>query len=147
MWWPEMAKTVRTWDPMGEMRRLHDEVNRLFSRAVVPYTGNFPAVNIWAGADEITVTSEIPGVEPKDIDVSVADDVLTISGSRKPEELGTDEAYHRQERAHGNFSRTIKLPFRVDSASVEASYEKGVLSLKLPRSQADKPKKIEIKSQ
>jgi HSP20 family protein len=146
MWWPEMARTVRTWNPLGEMQRLHDEVNRLFSRAVVPYTGNFPAVNIWTGDDEIVLTSEIPGLEPKDIDVSVVGNILTISGSRKPEELGDDESYHRQERAHGSFSRSIRLPYVVDSTAVEAGYEKGVLGLKLPRAQEDKPKKIEIKS-
>lgn len=146
MWWPEMARTVRTWNPLEEMQRLHDEVNRLFSRAVVPYTGNFPAVNIWTGDDEVVLTSEIPGIEPKDVDVSVVGNILTVSGSRKPEELGDDESYHRQERAHGSFSRSIRLPFVVDSTAVEAGYEKGVLSLKLPRAQEDKPKKIEIKS-
>ncbi len=147
MWWPEIGRTERAWDPMGEMQRLHEEMSRLFSRVTVPYAQNFPAINIWAGEDKLVVTSEIPGIDVGDIDVTVVGDVLTLSGSRKPEELGKEESYHRQERAHGNFSRTVKLPFRVDSTAVEAAYDKGVLTLTLPRPEEDKPKKIEIKSQ
>lgn len=147
MWWPEIGGTIRAWDPMGDMHRLHEEMNRLFSRVSVPYAQDFPAINIWAGDDKLVVTSEIPGVEAKDIDVMVVGDVLTLSGSRKPEKLGTEEGYNRQERAHGSFSRAVKLPFRVDSTAVEAAYEKGVLTLTLPRPEEDKPKKIEIKSQ
>lgn len=147
MWWPEIGRTIRRWDPMGDMHRLQDEMNRLFSRVSVPYAQNFPAIDIWAGEDKLVVTSEIPGVDVKDIDVTVVGDVLTLSGSREPEELGKDEGYHRQERAHGGFSRTVKLPFRVDSTAIEASYEKGVLTLTLPRPEEDKPRKIEIKAQ
>jgi HSP20 family protein len=147
MWWPEIGRATRAWDPMGEMHRLHEEMNRLFSRVSVPYAQNFSAINIWAGEEKLIVTSEIPGVDVKDIDVTVDGDVLTLSGSRKLWELGNDEGYHRQERAHGSFSRAVKLPFRVDSAAVEASYEKGVLTLTLPRPEEDKPRKIEIKSQ
>lgn len=147
MWWPDLGRTTRAWDPFGEVRRLHNEMNRLFSRATIPYAHNFPAINIWTGDGKILVSSEIPGVDAGDIDVSVVGDILTISGSRKPEELGGEESYHRQERSHGNFSRTVKLPFRVDSTKVQASYEKGVLSLTLPCAEEDKPRKIAIKSQ
>jgi len=147
MWWPEIGRITRAWDPMRDMHRLHEEMNRLFSRVSVPYAQNFPAINIWAGDDKLVVTSEIPGVDAKDIDVTIVGDVLTLSGSRHPEELGNVEGYHRQERAHGSFSRTVKLPFRVDSTAVEAAYDKGILILTLPRPEEDKPKKIEIKSQ
>ncbi len=130
-----------------ELDRMQREVGRLFSGTSIPYSQRFPAINIWSKDDEALVTAEIPGVVPENIDISVEGDVLTLSGSRVPEELGEKESYHRQERPHGTFKRNVRLPFRVDGNKVKASYEKGVLNISLPRLEEDKPRKIVIKSE
>jgi HSP20 family protein len=75
----------------------------------------------------------------------VVGDTLTLSGTRRPDELQEGERYHRRERTSGHFSRTFQLPFRIEDKQVEAVFEKGVLHISLPRAEADKPKKIAVK--
>ncbi len=146
MWWPESRTFGTAWEPWREMQNMQNEMNRLLEGITIPYAMNFPEVNIWTGENDLIVTSEMPGVDQKNIDISVKGEILTISGSRTPEELKKGEIYHRQERSHGAFSKTVTLPFRVDSSKVDAKYEKGVLSIKLARPEEEKPKKINIKS-
>jgi HSP20 family protein len=93
------------------------------------------------------VSAEMPGVQPDDISIDVTGDALSISGERKPDKVIQEVRYHRRERAYGSFSRTIQLPFMVDTHKVEASFKDGVLVISLPRAEADKPKKIAIKNQ
>lgn len=145
MWWPEFGRIERAWEPWRELQNLQWEMNRLMQGRAVPYSVNFPEINLWVGENDLIVTSEIPGVDPGRIDLSIKGDKLTISGSRQQPELKESETYHRQERSHGSFSKEIYLPFRVDTGRVEAEYEKGILILKLPRHEEDKSKKIEIK--
>jgi HSP20 family protein len=104
----------------------------------------FPAVNLWTDRDHALVTTEIPGVNPENVDLSVENDNLTISGSREPEPMGEEDRIRRRERGSGEFSRTVELPFPVEREQVAATYADGVLKVKLPRSEASKPKKIEI---
>jgi HSP20 family protein len=94
----------------------------------------------------MVVTAELPGADPEKLDISVVGDSLTISGNREAEALKAGESYHRQERSCGRFTRTIQLPFHVDAVKVAATYERGILNVVLPRSEAEKPKKISIKS-
>lgn len=141
--WP----TSRHGSLWGEMDRLQREMNRLFepfSRTGSRRQGDFPAVNIWTGEDEALLTAEIPGVDPGKIEVTVKDDTVTIRGGRELDELKEGESYLRQERGGGTFVRTFALPFHVDSDKVTAQYQKGILQLVLPRSDADKPKKIAV---
>lgn len=145
MWWPEFERFEKVWEPWRELQNLQWEMNRLMQGRTVPYSVDFPEINLWVGEDDVIVTSEIPGVDPGRIDLSVKADTLTISGSRSQPELREGETYHRQERSHGSFSRTVYLPFRVDAGRVEAKYEKGILMIKLSRPEEDKSKKIEIK--
>lgn len=143
MLWPRSGRIGWDWDPWSEFRHLRREVNRLFEghgRAV----GEFPAVSVWRNDDGAVVTAEIPGIDSKDLDITTTGSVLTIRGSRQPDESKEDRTYHRQERGYGRFVRTLQLPYDVDSDKVEAAYEKGVLRLTLPRAEADKPKKIAI---
>jgi HSP20 family protein len=124
-------------------------MNELFERAGrSPRTGmagNYPAMNVWVNADGAMVTAELPGIDVDDLDISVQNNTLTMRGSRNPEELEEGDTYHRQERRYGQFQRTFQLPFEVEAGEVEATYEKGVLRLNLPRSEADKPKRIQVK--
>ena len=147
MFWPEFGRYGRVWSPWREMERLQQDVNRLLSRESAPYATMFPAVNIWASDQDVIVTAEVPGVDPAGLDITVADNVLRLSGSRKPEELEPGEVSHRRERASGEFTRSFRLPFAVDSGKVEASCDRGILTVRLPRAEADKPRKIAIKTQ
>ena len=147
MFLSNVRRVGETGDVWREMQRLQHKMDRLFTGEVLPFTGRYPAVNIWAGEDDMIVTSEIPGIEPGDIDISVTGDTLTISGSRTPDELKEGEAYHRRERAYGRFNRAVQLPFKVEANKVEARYEKGVLNIVLPRAEEDKPRKISIKTE
>jgi len=136
--------------PWQDMARLHQEVDRLFSDSFSMAGGrtapNYPAINVWTNEDGAVITAELPGVDVNDIDISVVNDNLTLSGERKLEELKEDNQYHRRERGYGKFNRSFQLPFKVEADQVEALFENGILHLSLPRAEADKPKKITVKS-
>ncbi len=129
-------------DPFALMRRLAQDVDRW---QPVSARG-FPAVNIWQGGESTAVTAELPGVEPAAIDIQVKEDLLTISGERKPPQIEGEAAWLRRERGFGRFSRVIRLPYRVDPDKVEARFEDGVLQVELHRPDEDKPRRIEIKA-
>jgi HSP20 family protein len=103
-------------------------------------------MNVWTSEESAVVTAELPGCNADDLDISVVNETLTVTGSRQEAELEEGATYHRRERSCGNFSRTFQLPFQVDATKVEAVFEKGVLEITLPRAEADKPKKITIKA-
>ena len=131
-----------------EMNRLQREVNRLFEgydRGWMP-TAGFPAINVWLNEEGAVVTAELPGLDVKDLEISVVGTTLTLTGERKPEGLPKDAVVHRQERGVGKFSRTVDLPFSVDSNKVQATLEKGILRILMPRAEQDKPRKISIMS-
>jgi HSP20 family protein len=133
------------WDEMNRLQKELDQVFKdTYNNPVVTPQG-FPAMNVWTGEEGAVVNAEIPGVDPADIDVSIVGETLTIRGERKTEDLGSNFKYHRQERGYGKFVRTIQLPFPVDSEKVEATLDRGVLTLSLPRAEEDKPRKISIK--
>ena len=133
-----------------EMERLRREMNQLLSewprRARWDVAPGYPAMNVWTTEDNALVTAELPGVDLEQIDISVEDEMLTVRGDRQPDGLEDGATYHRRERRYGSFVRTFRLPFRVAADSVEASFQKGVLSISLPRAEADKPRKITIKA-
>ena len=143
-----MNRRFRTPTVWQEMDRLQREMDRLFRATSTNRlgTGGYPAMNIWSNEDKAMITTELPGIDLDDIDISVVGDTLTLSGRRVPEELDEDARYHRQERGFGKFTRSIKLPYTVDGDRVEATYKRGVLSISLPRAEADKPRKIQVRS-
>jgi len=132
-----------------EIDRLQREMSRLYDSyypsQLRPAPG-YPAMNIWTSEDGLNVTTEVPGIQPEDIDISVVGETLTLSGERRPEELQEGARYHRQERGYGKFTRSVQLPFPVDVNKVEATFKNGVLQIALPRAEADKPRKIVVKS-
>ena len=134
------------------MTTFRDEMDRLFGRlwTGVPLdeaeAGAWaPAVNVSETADEIRVEAELPGMDAKDVDVNVHGDLLTITGERTFTDEQKDRNFHRVERRYGRFTRTMQLPADVDAEKVAASYERGVLTIALPKSAQSKPKRIEIK--
>lgn len=132
----------RILDPWREF----DRMTRLFGSSESNGATEFPAVNVWVNGDNAVITTEIPGVSRNDIDISVAGNTVTLHGKRQLEE-SEDEAYHRHELWRGNFTKTIKLPFAIDSEKVHASYKKGILHVSLPQLESEKPKRITIKSE
>jgi len=131
-----------------EMNRLQREMNRLFEgvdRGWAPVAG-FPALNVWMNEEGAVVTAELPGVDVKDLEISVVGETLTLTGERKAEDLPKDAVVHRQERGIGKFIRTVELPFSVESNKVQATLEKGILRILLPRAEKDRPRKIAIKA-
>lgn len=136
--------------PWHEFEQMRREMERVFDnfytrprRQVAP---SFPAMNAWTNKDGAVITAELPGVNPEDIDISVVGETLTLTGERKPEALQDGEKFHRRERGYGKFTRTFQLPFSVEGDKVEAVFDKGILHISLPRAEADKPKKIAIKT-
>jgi len=132
-------------DPLQEMQRLQREMNRVFSGLEQPLNPEVPPLNAWVGESDVVVSAELPGVDPGKVDVSVVGDTLTISGAREAAALKEGDSYHRQERSHGRFTRSLQLPFHVEAGKVEAKYDKGILRVTLPRAEADKPKKVAVK--
>lgn len=134
-------------DPWGDavsvLRRMQEEMNRTLGGTGVLAT-EFPLVNVWRGEEGIVVTAEVPGVSLDDIEVVVHQNTLTIKGRREPAAGVSEASYHRRERVFGPFSRTIALPFNVDASRVSAAADAGVLTIQLPRPEADKPKRIHI---
>ena len=123
---------------------LQREINKLFSNVWQNTTLDYPAINVWEKDNSIIVTTELSGMDAENINVSVAGNMLTIAGTIKADPIKEGETYLRQERRLGNFQRNFKLPFSVDSAKVEAKYEKGILQITLPGIKEDLPKKIKI---
>lgn len=145
-----MYRSLRPLSIWGELDRMQREMNRLFknySPSIPRNAPSYPAINIWANEDSQIITAEMPGIEASDIDIDVTADSLTISGERNPDTTSNGKSYHRRERDFGMFSRTIQLPFMVDTNKVKAIFTDGILHITLPRAEADKPKKITIKSQ
>ena len=133
-------------DPLTEMRRMQDEMNRLFAGVSTPVAREFPPVNLWIGENSVAVTAELPGVGSDDIDVTVRDDTLTLQGKVEPKVDEEKVSWQRRERTYGTFSRTVQLPFRVDPDRVQARFNNGVLEIELQRPEADRPKKIQIRA-
>ncbi len=142
MAWTDLERFGRSMDPWREF----DRPNRVFPGSDVS-SSELPLFNVWLAADNAMVTTEVPGIEPGAIDISVVGKSVTVRGSREPEEVKESGAYHRRERWHGRFSKTFEIPFMIDADKVEAKFRKGVLCISMPRAEADKPKKIAIKSE
>lgn len=146
MFGPGIWRMKRFADSVPEIIDLQREINRLFSNVGQTAALDYPAINVWEKDNSLVVTTELPGMDPENINISVTGSTLTISGISKMDPIKEGETYLRQERESGNFQRNFQLPFQVDSKAVEAKYERGILRITLPRLQEDLPKKIKISS-
>lgn len=128
--------------------RLQDEMNRLFEgffddATHRPYGSSYPGINLWEDGDSAHLEAEVPGMSMDEVEVLVAGNQLTINGKRKisaPEKA----SYYRRERAAGEFSRTLDLPWEIDAAKVTAKLRDGVLTVSLPKCESCKPKKVKV---
>ena len=149
-----MRDTIVRWDPFRDLVSIQDELNRLFGRTfagIEPLRPGaagtrMPSMDVFETEDKVVATVELPGVDPKEVEVSVEDSTLTISGERRFSSEVTEESYHRTERRYGAFSRAITLPQTVDTGKVDARFDKGVLTIEVAKAEKAKPKKIQIKA-
>lgn len=145
-------------NPWGDLEALRHEIDRTFQTfwsdrrpqhwrvAFLPGQGarQYPLVNLSEDEGNLYVEALAPGVDPKSLDLSVLQGALTIKGEKLGLAQVTAEAYHRNERAAGRFTRTIELPVEVDATRVQAEYRNGLLVVTLPKAEAAKPKQIQI---
>lgn len=147
-----MANITR-WDPFSEMASLQQAVDRLFgeSRPWRAFGGSdaaevyFP-VDLYETADEVVLKASLPGVKPEDIDISVTGQQVTLKGETREEHEEKAESYYRRERRSGSFVRQLSLPTEVESGKAEATFEHGVLQLRLPKAEQNKPRSIKVQA-
>lgn len=148
-----MADIMR-WDPFRDLVSIQDELNRLFGRtyggAELTRTsagGSWaPALDVYETPDKLVATIELPGVEPKDVEVTVEDSTLIVSGTRELAQETEEQNYQRIERRYGAFSRALRLPDAADPERVDAHFDKGVLRVEVPKREEAKPRRIEVKA-
>lgn len=145
---PELKKqSLETKRPTSIADMMEDFWRRPF--AAFPFFKGeieYPAVDVSETDKEIAVTAELPGIEPKDVEITLDKGLLTIRGEKKFEEEEKKENYHRIERSYGSFTRSISLPAEVDESKVKAKFDKGVLNVTMQKSKTAKTKKIPIQS-
>ena len=135
-------------DPVSNLLALQSDLERFLRNPGyglgVSASGGFPPVNIFDAGDGVAVIAEIPGVDPKNISVSGQGHTLTIHGERRRESSTEAIGYHRRERSFGEFSRSIQLPEQLDIDKAGASYDAGILTVKIPKAEAAKPRQIAV---
>ncbi len=149
--WRPFSQAVERWDPFRDVTDIQTEMNRLFGnffgRPLRAGTGDrvwAPVVDVYETKDELVVSAELPGVNEKEVQVSITGDVLTIKGERSQEREMKEENSYRLEWFFGKFERNVPLPIPVESGKVKATYKNGVLEIRLPKAEAVKPKEIKI---
>jgi HSP20 family protein len=143
------------WEPAREVASLQQEMNRLFSSFFdTPAPGGsngetlrrwVPAMDLVETEDAFVLKADLPGLDENDVKLEVEDNVLTVAGERKAEHEDKKEGYYRVERAYGAFRRSLTLPEGVDPEAVSARFSKGVLSVRIPKPENRKPRRVSIK--
>ncbi len=139
------------WDPVGELDRIRREIDDMFDPAARRFFSNglfdrefSPALDVVENDDGFLVSVDLPGVDKKDLEISVADNVLTIKGEKKDHREKSNGKYFRKESWEGSFQRTLSLPHGVDADKIEAKMRDGVLAVSLPKREEAKPKQIAV---
>ncbi len=142
------------WDPMREMAVVSDRMNRLFDHLAgrggrvadegALAAGWVPAVDVKESADSLILTFELPGIAPDKVDVSVENNILSVSGERVFEKAVEGETFHRVERSYGSFERTFRLPASFKGEDVTAHYGNGLLTLTVPKREEAKPRSVKV---
>lgn len=146
-----MANIVR-WEPWNELVSLREAMDRLFEDSVVRPWGRLAplsdslAVDVYETENDVVVKAAVPGVKAEDLDISIVGDTLTIKGEFKEDKEVDEENYYRRERRFGSFCRTVPMPTSVDPDKASAEFEDGILTLKIPKTEEAKPKRIEVKA-
>ncbi len=139
-------------EPFSNLMTAQREFDRLFKEAFTPYYGEgelstrtwAPPVDIYETENDIMLKAELPGVDPKDVEVKVEDNTLYMKGERKFEKEVRNESYHRVERSYGSFARSFSLPNSISTDKVKAEFKDGLLTLTLPKREEAKPRTVKI---
>jgi HSP20 family protein len=152
---------VVRWDPFRDLMSIQNELNRLFDRTMTGSEGGTgrelaqtasqmgswaPALDVYETPESLELTLDLPGIEPDAVDVTVEDSTLTVSGTREFRSDVSEENFRRVERRYGSFTRSVVLPPTADPERIQANFDKGVLSVVVPKREEAKPKRIEIKA-
>jgi HSP20 family protein len=138
------------WDSTREVDSLQSEVNRLFDTFFGGQPTNrgvrrwVPAMDLVETDHDLVLKADLPGLDKDDVNIEVKDGVLTVSGERKAEHEERTDGFYRVERAFGTFSRSMSLPQRIDAERISASFDKGVLEVRIPKPEERKPHRVEI---
>ena len=140
------------WEPVREITSFQSEMNRLFNTFFdTPTTGNgsgvrrwIPAMDLVEAEDHFVLKADLPGVAEDDVNIEVEENVLTVSGERKAEHEDKRDGYVRVERSYGSFRRSLTLPKGVDADAVSASFDNGVLEIRIPKPEERKPRRVAI---
>ncbi|MGB8894371.1 MAG: Hsp20/alpha crystallin family protein [Pseudolabrys sp.] len=137
--------------PFMSLQREIDRLFEDFSRGFPTMAGNgatalMPSMDVTETDKEIEITAELPGLEEKDVQINIADNILTIRGEKKAEKEQKDKNYRLVERSYGSFERTLELPEGVNADAIKASISKGLLKVTVPKPAPTQAKKIEVKS-
>jgi HSP20 family protein len=133
------------WDPFRDLSTVEEEFDRLMGRAFARNSW-VPALDVRETEDRFEVTIDLPGMEPGEVTVTFEAGMLTVSGARRFEAEEPQGTYHRIERSFGTFARSIRLPRVADTEKIEASFDMGVLTVTVPKTEAAKPRTIEVKT-
>ena len=143
-------RILTRWEPSRGVTTLQDQINRLFNDSFqrtdeeANLSAWAPAVDIYETEQELVVKADLPEVDPKDLDIRVENNILTIRGERKFEKNVNEDNYLRVERSYGSFSRSFTLANTVNSEAIKADYQNGVLTLSIPKREEAKPKQIKV---
>src|SRR5256885_123402 len=145
---PELAN----WPGFGRLSSLRDEIDRLFEAPLAEFartssqllSGWTPAMDIFEDKDNVFVKAELPGMKKEEIEISLHDGSLSISGERRSESKDGEAEVYRSERFYGRFQRTVTMPTAVEAEKVKAQYQDGILTITLPKSEEAKPKHIDV---
>jgi HSP20 family protein len=141
------------WEPVRELNTLQSEMNRLFNTLFdAPTPGNgggvarrwIPAMDLVETDADFVLRADLPGLSEEDVNIELEDNVLTVSGERTGEHEERKEGYYRVERSSGSFSRSLTLPEGVDPEGIKASFDRGVLEVRIPKPEERKPRKVAI---
>jgi HSP20 family protein len=142
------------WEPVRELSSLQNDMNRLFNTffdAPAPGNGGGGALRRWVPAmdlvetdDHFVLRADLPGLSEEDVSIELEDNVLTVSGERKAEREEKKEGYYRVERSFGQFRRSLTLPDGVDAEGIAATFDKGVLEVRIPKPEERKPRRVAI---
>jgi HSP20 family protein len=133
------------WDPITDLKSIEEEFDRMTGR---PFSRNAwaPALDVSEREDSFEVSVDLPGVKAEDVSVTYEKGTLTVSGKREFSSENKGQTWHRIERGYGAFARSIRLPQTADAEKIEAMFDKGVLTVSVPKTEAAKPRSIEVKA-
>jgi HSP20 family protein len=144
-------RTLTVLEPSYQPLNILDEIERFVSdiresRTPIVYgTELHPRLDVYEEKDELVVRAELPGIQKEDVDISLENDCLTINGEKKQEEVSEEVTYYSCERCFGTYSRSVSLPFPVEGDKISATFENGLLEIRLPKAEEAKAKHIEVK--